>query len=98
RSVSYVPRKALASRPAAVDGDGLAGAVARRVGGQEQQRAVELGRIAEAAHRTRALHERDRRLVDDHLGRHLTREPTGRERVDPHALARPLRGELTREV
>src|SRR5512132_1279016 len=43
---------------AAVDNDGRAGHVASGVGGEQQQRAVEVLRVAKAAHRDLLLHRR----------------------------------------
>ena len=47
--------------------------------------------------RALTLEPAPRALVLEELGRHLAREPAGGDRIDPHAVRRPLRGELARE-
>src|SRR3954447_17917657 len=84
--------------PPAVDGEDLAGDVAAGVAGEEQQGAVELALLAVAPHRRAARDPLVAALLGEHVARHLALEPPGGERVDPDALARPLRAELAGEV
>src|SRR5664279_5871997 len=73
----------------AIDHDGGAGDVAAGVGGEQEQRAVEIAVLAEAAHRYSAL-ERLARLAGEIFVVDLGNEPTGRDGVDTHALERQL--------
>ena len=80
----------------AVDGERLAGHVAARVAGEEDQRGGQLLGVADAAGDDPlelALH-----VLLAELVAHLRLEEAGRERVDADPLAaRPLLGEVARE-
>ena len=93
-----MPHAAQRGDPAAVDGERLAGHVAGRVAGEEEEGAVELVGLTGAGHRAVAHHVAVGALVGEHQLGHLRGEPAGGERVDPHALAGPLHAELAGEV
>src|SRR6185437_590847 len=76
----------------AVDHDGGAGDVGPCVGDQQQQRAVEVAVVAEAAHRDVALDGRAGLAVEVVVV-DLGDEPAGRDGVDAYALE----GELERQ-
>src|SRR4051794_7802609 len=79
---------------AAVDGEGLPGDVAGGVRGEEDHTGGQLGRVALAARRDPAGLRLD--VAGRVLLGHLGLEETGRDRVDPDALAAgPLLGEVT---
>src|SRR5689334_9278809 len=74
---------------AAVDGDRLTGDVTAGVGREEQHRAIEVARRAEAALGD-ALHERVAQSLLDEGLMHVRLEIAGRERVHADAVPREL--------
>ena len=67
----------------------------RGVGGEEEERAVEILGLTEAAHRD-ALDHRLPGLAREEFLVELGRDVAGRERVNADAVARPFKGERLR--
>ena len=82
----------------AVDDQRVAGHEAAGVGGQEQQRARELVRIADASLRRRLAHPAMERVDAEDRPGHLAREPSRRDGVDADPAVRPAAREIAREV
>src|SRR5918994_7555035 len=68
--------------PAAIDDERVASDVARRFGGQEEERSVELVRSPGPTERRALVDELPTRLARQALGRRLRSKPSGRKRVD----------------
>ena len=78
---------------AAIDRDDAAGHVGAGVGGQQEQRAVEFARLAQAAAAERAGSSALAGIAGEERVVKVRLDIAGRERVDPNAVPRPLQCE-----
>src|SRR5262245_3673350 len=76
----------------AIDHHGRAGHEPARIGGEQQEHAVEIARLTEAAERDVA-DDRGTALAREIIAVHLGRDPSRRDRIGPDAAA----GKLERE-